>query len=426
MANCKQHQAALIDYGCGELPPLARTQLELHLTQCPRCAGLHRELGASLGAARRYAPSLSGPQLEGLITRLSPYLDMRREPRWSMRRLVPVFAFVTASLAVLVAVSLTRGPRPVAVQVAPIASIHPVTNPAAIKPVLSMQRSEITPSLRILAGDGYDGTIEQRGSDRTVRMQHGFVALAFAGGDGRHVRVVTPAAGVDVVGTRFYVGIDAESSATTVQVAEGRVRVSASGENWLLEPSDIVRVNRDGTIARLVTNEQIAAYLSDPYLQGLNTKTKRPAPPAGKTTASADTVPAQLDRAEQLSRAGQYQDAADIYRVCAKDNRLAAQPYRTLATFELARLLGFKLNDAAQAEHILSWLSSHAEGEVLRQALLTRCELLRTQDVCGALACLRTLIAERSGEANLIAEAQKLAGRWQAAAGACPNGGGKL
>jgi len=419
MTSCKQHRAALVSYGRGELPPLARTHLEMHLERCPSCAALQRSLATSLETAQRFSPRLMPATMEGLIARLSPYLEMRRKPRWVMRRVAPVLALATASLAAVLVLSLNHTRSPV---VAPSSAALAVARLQVTKPAFAIQRSAVAPSLHMLSGDGFDGTFERRGNDRILHMQHGFVAVAFAGGDGRHMRVLTPAASVEVVGTRFYVGIDAGNGATTVQVAEGRVRVTASGQNWLLNPADIVRINSDGAIARLVTNEQIAQYLDDPYLLDLGAKRSLPAD--GKPALAEADMVAQLDRAEQLSRSGAYDEAAAIYRVCAKDTRTSAQPYRALAAFELARLLGFKLNDQAQAGRILTWLSVHGEGEVLRQALLTQCELVLRTDACAALACLRRLISERSSEANLVAEARKLMERWQAGIGACAAPGG--
>lgn len=327
--------------------------------------------------------------------------------------------------------------------------------------------NEVAPWLRLLSPRDWEGALSRDEQRVGVQLRAGFVAAAFRGGAGRSLRVQTPEATVRVVGTRLYVGVDA--SGTYVAVARGRVRVEpeggrphavAAGERLWIEPSGSVpsKSPRAVPLTRApAVMAQAEAALKDEFLRAVRHMPRPRAPAARreqtKPPPSADGAPlrpagapkpirpsaprtppghvqssarsgekrgpppnvfALLDRAEHLAQTGQPQAALQLYRQCATRQHPAYAPFRALARYEAARLLGFALGRVPEARRRFARLFAREAGEVGWQAGLSRCELDRQRQPCRAWRCLRRMraAARAEGRHAVAAEAEQLAGRW--------------
>ena len=421
---CAELRQDMVAFVSGELEPLVKARLEAHLAHCPACRELEVELGRGLEAAQHYEPTLDAEHRRRLEARLSPYIEAQTGRRaqllaWSGIGLVAVSLLLVAGVLTWGLRFRTGTPTPVA-EPSPLMAVVPLpVAPAAP----AVERSEPTPFVRLVTGGGWDGKLQVEDRKLTLTASRGFVAASFNGGHARSLRVVTPAAVVEVVGTRFLVEVT--SDATTVAVADGRVRVKAGKVVRSVAAGDLVTLaaSGEGLAAAEPTGRP---FLEDPYLLTHHAAgtpaavVKKP----GKEAAPKEMWPVldQIEQAEALVNKGQLEAALTIYQSCVADAAEAYAPYRQLCRLEMARLLGFRLGKTERARDILQRLVREERGEVGRQAALANCERDLKANPCRAIACLADVVEATGSEPELKREAERLAARWSEGAPGCKLG----
>lgn len=404
--TCTRYREVMVPHLCGELEPLERARLESHLGHCQSCARVREELAAGLSAARDFAPVLAPAHLERLVARLGPYTEARPASRpW-------LWALAAASLVLLAAALLTLRTAPVA---APGIAREgpPLAPPVAAAALL---RQEPSPWVRLLSSSDWDGRVESAGRATEITLRRGLVAVAFAGGQGRSLRVHLGPRTLAVVGTRFVVERDATT--TFIAVAEGTVRLHGADLSLLLPAGSRREILADGTVREAAERAPCRDALAEAFLTTL----VAPPPPRSRVALarlSGEDVAEQLARAEELVTAAQLDAAETIYTACVEDPDPAYTPFRELCRLHLARLYGFHLGRADAARALLQTLAASAPDEVGREAALTECELELRVSPCRAKACLERLVARSPDEPELGGEAQRLLGRWGLAARSC-------
>ena len=414
--TCDEHLTAMVPYLRGELEPLRRAHIESHLGHCGACAAVRDQLAAGLEAARGWRPELTPDEIERRVVRLGPYL----EPRGGRVSLVAGLAgaALLGALVVTIAV-LARSHRPTP-RMEEATTVFDFSDNVAFdlipgEPALTHHQP--APYLRLIAPRTWDGALVRRGRRTTIDMSRGFVAVAFTGGHGRRLRVRTPAATVDVVGTRFVVDIGA-NGVTTVAVSEGRVRVRAGGRTLAVGADQVRAVGAGGEPIAAKAPPSIR-LLEDHYLVR-HAPRPRPQPPATgppphPPAVAIRDVLAQLARAEELANDDQVAAAVTIFESCADDASSSYDPYRDLCRLQLARLWGFRQNEPARAHALLERLA-RGRGQVAREAALARCELALERDPCAARACLEQIAVDSDARHEVTG----LMARWRLEERTCP------
>jgi len=419
--TCEEHLTAMVEYLRGELEPLQQTRLESHLGHCDSCAAARDQLASGLEAAQNWQPELDAETLERRIARLAPYMEPRPE-RISLRLAWIAGAMATAAL--IVALGLVIGSRQEQTLPEEPTTVFDFSDGIAFdvgEPALT--RHQPTAHVRLIAPRDWDGAMVREGRRTTIDMSRGFVAVAFAGGKGRRLRVITPSLRVDVIGTRFVVDV-AEDGITTVAVSQGKVRVNTGRRATLVAAGQVRAVDTDGQLIAASAPPSIR-YLEDEYLvehtPPARRRRARAEPPSGPAESPAEPAVAisdvldQLARAEELANDDQVAAAVTIFESCAEDAHPSYHPYRDLCRLQLARLVGFKQGRLAQARALLRRLSQN-RGQVGREAALALCELELAKDPCAAKACLEEMA---TGDDSARREAAGLLGRWNLEERAC-------
>jgi hypothetical protein len=409
--TCEEHLTAMVPYLKDELEPLRRTRIESHLGHCESCAAVRDRLAAGLDAARDWQPELEPDELDRRVARLGPYLaDSSPTPRlaWLAGAAIPV-------VLIAVGVVLWTGRDEAVVAPEEPTTVFDFSDGLSFDVIPgepALTRHEPTPYVRLIAPRHWDGAMVRQGRRTTIEMSRGFVAVAFAGGKGRRLRIRTPLVQVDVVGTRFVVDV-AENDVTTVAVSQGRVRVQAHGRTVMVRAGQVRAVDASGEVS--ATAPPSTRYLEDEYLVSHTPPRPKPARPTReprdepRPTIAISDVLDQLARAEDLANDDQVAAAITIFQSCAEDQDASYDPYRDLCRLQLARLLGFKQGEPAAARRLLERLARRP-GPVAREAALTLCELALERDPCRAKACLEEIAA---ADESARPEVTGLLARWR-------------
>lgn len=419
--RCEQHREQLIAFVRGELEPLVSERLDAHLGHCTDCTDLHDDLVVSLSGAAAYAPELEPKRLDQMMTRLVPYMERRGSRTswrftWALAPAVAALLLVIAGAWMIFSLRAPAETMPVAMAVVP-------AEPLMIEPLVpQVIRAEPAPFARLVARTDWGGHVQRQGRRVTMQMARGFVAVSFAGGRGRKLRISTPAVTVDVVGTRFFVEID-DDGRTHIGVAEGKVRVRSDVRSGFVAAGEVRTITIDGRWIDAGGSSAAAPFLDDPYLtehqapdELAAVRQPRPKQESEEEVASvkifnepqSSNILAELERAEELASAGRMEAAVAIYRDCAADRSTDHDPYRALCGLELGRLVGFELGRLEQARSIFDRLIGSGTPEIDRQASLARCELDLNADPCRAAACLSRVAGSAGGDATLRDEAARL------------------
>ncbi len=400
---CTTTREVLVAFLRGELKPLERTRIDSHLAHCSRCAALRRELSLALAEASALAPTVDSERLQYLAAGLAPYAEARQDGGgWRLATLGLAFT----SVALLAALGLVRflgdhtsAPAP---RGAPGVVAAPIAPPLRLSP---------SPFVRLLATANWDGLVTQEGRRTEITLTRGVVAIAFAGGKGRRLRVVTPAATIDVVGTRFFV--DARVGSTLVGVVSGRVRVLSGVNTHSLSAGDTSRFWADAP-AEPAHAPAAAVLAQHEFLASLAGESGR-ARARDKGSAPVYVLD-RIAKAEALALAGKPDLAIAAYEKCAGDPAPDDDGYRDQCRYELARLYGFTRGDLAHAKRILRELKVGGGGELRALATLALCELDLAHDPCGAAFCLGEVVEREEEDSALRNEALQLMERWDATA----------
>ncbi len=425
--SCEHHAEDLVPYIRGDAAALVKTRLESHLQHCAACRRLHREMAMALAGAANLKPELKATELDRKVLRLSPYIEASRARQSQRHRPLAWLAVGTTTVAVLLAIALIAVYTPsreavvAPMPVAALAEMGVDDDPFELD--VAPVHHQPTPHIRILAATLWDGQIETHGRRTMVRMTRGFAAISFVGGQRRRLIVQTPAASLEVVGTRFLVDVNDDGN-VTVAVADGRVRVrnpQTPDKPVMLRAGTTLVATREGTWTKAQELPMSAAHLDDPYLTELHNASssgERVRTPKNPTLQSdpvmgpqVSDVLEQLERAEQLATRDQPAAAVTIYESCADDEDPTYNPYRDLCRLQLARLLAFELGNQQRARALFELLVG-APSDVGSEASLALCELDLESDPCQARACL-TKLADLSSEPQLAREAKSLLGRWR-------------
>lgn len=422
MSSCSDLRVDLLAYQRGDLEPLRKRRLEAHLQRCAKCARLNHRLGTALASARAQLLHPSAVEVEQLVHRVRPYLAPRND------RFPQVVGAAVAVAAAAMAAITMQGPE--------------------------LRRFSPQPGVRVVAqGDlawpkGRQGGLLESGwlvvdSTRGGIVWAGPVRLKPSGRGARFW--------VEREGKQLSFGVERG----TIQVrAFGSVETMESGTNWRV-------ANR--ALAPLVTSRPVGlvASLSDPYLPPESipsvSRARRPSPklvagppgrprgarpihrrparsprpvPVGRSLSlsvpAEPTVAPEVEesspswedlewhRAEQLVRQERWRLAEQVF---GKLERRHVGTLRRIARLERARLLGLHMDSPAASQKLIeSLLLEGTRDEVERQALLTRCELLRDGSTCLAKACLEALAAS-----EVAKDAERTLQRWKLNKLTCPN-----
>lgn len=289
-----------------------------------------------------------------------------------------------------------------------------------VEPVIAeIQHVNPTQYVRMVTSGNWAGSVQKPSPEKVlIEMTRGFAVVDFTGGHGRTLEIRGPGAVIEVVGTRFYVEIPPEGQSTIVGVAHGKVRVRGTKDTDLLEAGASREYPLEGS-ARASNAGTAGAYFTDEFLT--EPVVVAPAPVATPVAAPRAEPPPSLRklfaRAEALARRGKSREALAIYRGIAESSNEAEAPFRAIARYEMARLLGFSLRQPKAAERIFTELVSAGDPEVAVEARFARCELDLGVDPCASAACLQSLVS--AGPAAVTSEARQLLARWKIDTLAC-------
>ena len=313
-------------------------------------------------------------------------------------------------------------------------------------------RQDVGEHLRWVHNKRWRGAFRHQGSEFFLRLDEGWGAFAFAGGEGRRLEVQAPAARVEVVGTRFWVSVGAQGQ-TEVAVAEGMVRVwpSRGASSLELRSGQMLSIDVQGDLERMAHGSGQALswrMLNDSYLLGASRHEPQPVKkvlatrgrgterklkhralqPGGRRRAErAETgrdALAALERAEQLLLSGDVGAAEKAYQgLAGRYPKGRLQRYGALARLALARLWAFERQRTAEARELLESLARSDGAEIGRQARITLCEIDLEEEPCAARLCLQTLRDGPRTDFELAREVDRLLKRWALEDLSCGRGG---
>lgn len=448
--KCAEARAWLAAYAVEDLPPLERAWLDAHLSHCPDCASLLDELTRGFAAARAPLPEVDVEHLVTLVRAAAPgELDGPAVAAPSGRGRVRAVHFIApaavAVAAAFVLVVVVEAPGELAAVSAAGPAAAPVDLPstaARTPPAPGPSYLRPTPYIRMVTAPGWVGRTVVSGARVDVEMTSGEAAFTLEGGGGRTLHVVTPRGVIDVIGTRFSVRVSERD--VDVAVAEGKVAVLAAvpgavpgavqsgpgstaarreqvaaGEVLTLDDGGTSRAPRLppailGDAFLTHTGPELDEVAAAPALVGAEgiAREARPQRPAARVRRAAglDELLVRLEGAERRGRRGDRAAALAEYRRLEKDPRFAA--HRDVIAYDRARLQGLVWGELAEAGRALARVERTAAGPLAVEAALTRCELGRGRDPCGAVACLDRLIDAGGAAAD---DARRLKVRWRAA-----------
>lgn len=444
--KCAEARAWLAAYAVEDLPPLEHAWLDAHLSHCPDCASLLDELARGFAAARAPLPEVDVEHLVTLVRAAAPgELDgpavaapSGRGPVRAVRFIAPAAVAVAAAFAFVV-VGKAPGERAAVPAVGPV-EVPSTAERSAPAPGPSYLRP--TPYIRMVTAPGWVGRTVVSGARVDVEMTSGEAAFSLEGGGGRTLHVVTPRGVIDVIGTRFSVRVSERD--VDVAVAEGKVAVLAAvpaavspavgagqgGAGALREQvaaGEVLTLTDEGTSRAprpppailgdaflTPTEPELDEVLAAPSLagaEGIAREARPPRPTARVRRAGGlDELLVRLEGAERRGRRGDRAAALAEYRRLEKDPRFAA--HKDVIAYDRARLQGLVWGELAEAGRALARVERTAAGPLAVEAALTRCELGRERDPCGAVACLDRLIDAGGAAAD---DARRLKVRWRAA-----------
>ncbi len=424
--------ALMVPYLRGELAPLEAQWVEARLGRSKSLGAQAESLRSALDAARDYAPELDGAHRALLLARLDASRPRGRAPLW----LATGLGVSAVALAITFGFLLGRDGAETPVNAATNEKATPFVRAIDFEdeeglPELTVeaeQRRELTAHLRTVVSKDWVGRVDGSPEDTHVRVEQGTAAFAFRGGEGRRLEVGTEHARVVVVGTRFSVEVSPDGSATTVEVSQGKVEVWRGREKTEVRAGQRARI----TGARAtVRRAKVSDVLDDPYLVALtgerhaSTRAKgrglvraserqttrsetggaSPGSPEGRPSPAEgpvdlDAALTALERADALARGGDADAALQAYDFLIAS--AAPQRIQRMAQLGRARTLG-RMGQLRDALRELSGLSQ-IDGEIGRQARLSRCEVQRRFQPCAAQRCFGALADDPDRALALEAE----------------------
>jgi hypothetical protein len=436
MSNpCFKIRGHLLDYHFGELDGLEKERVEAHLGNCAECRTVVERLDRAFSAAAKWQPEPKPGEIDRLVERLTPYLDHPEDeapPR--TRWMYGVGLALAAGVAALLALGPPR-PKPATepeIEAAPLAVVD-----------APVQRVAPTERVRVVSSVDWNGRVRKAKDTTRIEMEQGFAVIAFDGGEGQKLAVVTPDVEIQVIGTRFYV--DARPGIpTTVGVIAGRVEIHTKKKKKDVLVAGSERAYQPDGSEAPVELARTKPYHSDPYLgeapmiaegsrDGERTPAIAKAPPprskllprlptkllprkegpveANRTIEALPPEPEALDGAEvledveKLVREGRLEGALELIDDALSDDDPALSPFGPTLRYERARIL-LKQGKRDQARIEFGRLTQAPLPEVAHQASLSLCELELVEDPCSAAACLRSVDSR---------EAKELLARWRLA-----------
>lgn len=439
--GCNEARAWLAAHALDDLTSLERAWIDAHLSRCEECEAVRARLDHGFVAAKAPLPEVDVEHLVTLVRAAAPG-ELGAGVTQARRRVSPVVMWGGPSvLAVAAAVALfvvVAEPDDVTPASPPPSTVEALAAPAAAKagvPAPGPSYLAPTPYVRMITAAGWVGRTVVSGARVDVEMSEGEAAFALDGGAGRTLRIATPRAVVDVIGTRFSVRVGARDVA--VAVAEGKVAVRAraagasdggqgvtlmehvsAGELLTVDDDGMRRVRWEGPA--LLADSFLAAPAPERELAPVPQvdaptriaaeHRKKPARRRTVRRAGLDELLPRLEEAERHGRRGDRAGALARYEALEEDPRFSA--HRALIDYDRARLQGLVFGDLEGASRTLARIERSASGPLAIEAALTRCELGRQKDPCGAVACLDRLIASGGDAAD---DARRLRVRWRAA-----------
>lgn len=241
-------QALVRDDDAGAAAVVAAS-LQQHVPSCPTCRPHQRTWELVRDNASAADDVLDDLTRARVFTRVQATLaahaaragGSQRRPGLTPTRLGWGLGFAAVTILAFVLGTRLRTPAP-NLAGAPVAlepyALHPPVTPGAAVPAKGLDRLELPPraSMRARLGPAADLTLvgplelTVRDSDKQrveLELGRGTLLGTFDGSHGRSLRISTPDATVDIVGTRFIV--DSGATRTRVAVDHGLVRVESKG-----------------------------------------------------------------------------------------------------------------------------------------------------------------------------------------------------
>ena len=475
----------------GSADPLLVSRVQAHLGRCQRCQGAHERLAHLKRNVERAVPPLDQVTRARLLAELAPALDAlaagERAPfsggaRFRLRQRVwgwlsaRVLVPVALAAAMVLVWQLSDGRREVTSQV-------PVPPPAArgipSPPSAAADRTADAPSLALLlpaprqsargartrpmanavsrlevpssrwmhanlagrarialAGPASLQVVAVRGGEIELRLTRGSLVMDYDRRQGGRLRIHSPGAVTEVVGTLFSVEVTGTTS--RVAVARGQVAVESGGGARLLArgesltsdapvpqplpaptrallraldaPSEPAPVSRVAPVAPAPPASSPPPTPSPtPPLGPSPEPSSSPSPalePAPVPAPPLPLAPAPLTAAARYRLAEQAMSRGDSGQARAGLQALISaspgDPLAAVARYELAQM-ALRAQDGVQA---LRWLdeltaAGGASGDLAEASSFLRCEaLLASSDVGGARRCLRAFRQRHAGSSR--------------------------
>lgn len=428
--------------------PSLRALIARHLRECPDCRaheGHRAEVRDGVLAADDVLDDVTRAQV------LARVLEARRRERAGDRSERSAgrlnarlwLGALAVSAAVVVAVAAVPRPKqagPVVAQAPSLAALEPYAIHAASAegvsggrvdrvelPAGASMRARLRPSADLLLLGPLAVTVRDA-DDKRVRLELRLGTLIgdFDGASGRTLRIATPDATIEIVGTRFLV--EASPERTRVAVEHGRVRVESRGrvrlvsarQEWSTDRDEVEPLGARGTalferaargdLEELTPEASVAArvetHLEAPKRRRAQPEIGRsnelpaaaplPAPPVAEAatespvapdTTHEETASSLYRRAESALGRG---DGATGKKLLEELVRLF--PGEDSARYELA-LMAEKAGNASEAlAQTREILRPGARGSLVEPAKFLRCRVYLGQDKGNAALCLTDFV----------------------------------
>jgi TolA-binding protein len=284
-AKCRRMEDVLVQREV-EADAVLLASMQQHVPSCPACRRHQRTWALVRERALSADDALDDLTRARVFGRVQARLGAQARPEGGPERrsgpkrtrLAWSLGFAAVTILAFVLGTRLRRPEP-GLAVAPLAlepyAMHPSAQPGSPVPGKGLDRLELPPhaSMRARLGPAADltlvGPLELivRDSDKQrveLDLGRGTLLGVFDGSGGRHLRISTPDATVDIVGTRFIV--DAVATRTRVAVAHGLVRVESKGRlrmvgagfSWSTDGDALVPL--DGGTARMFEQAAVGQW----------------------------------------------------------------------------------------------------------------------------------------------------------------------
>jgi tetratricopeptide (TPR) repeat protein len=443
--DCKRLQEQLFDYRRAELSALDAAQFEAEMAGCPACAQRAARLIGLLDRAEQASAEVwldaedavsAADKLDALFNSISQRLEdisptPQDEETRSKVRLEGQLAALTASandddeqaapparrtmlwLVAAAACALIAGAAYMATRpdlTAPQPELSVAATPAPAAPVLQeAELAALAPAesdadgVRIFASEGAVWRMDQAEQAHVVRLSGGTLLIEFLpSAQRRSLRVITPQAEVEVVGTVFFVRAQAKPQQEAVGVLAGAVRVRRAGASdaKLVKRGEAIEADGDvreldakvaeqaAPMIDLVAHEAALAALAE-AVQPQPVEVGSPSDPPALEPAPKDK-PAKLrpspqprvetdaalrQRASDALASRQYAQAVSAYEQLLKRAPRGSAEAATLR-LELARLYMRELNQReAAARHLRAFIADHPNDVAAPSARRQLCRL---------------------------------------------------